>query len=87
MTQKEFRDFKESLKVVFAGYKRINSKMEQHLRLLGFFMIRQKKHYIFVYNLGEKRLQFEVDKTPGDRRSGIKTACDIARIIQKELVS
>ncbi len=87
MTQKEFRDFKESLKVAFAGYKRIDAKMEQRLRLLGFFMVRQKKHCIFVYNLGGKRLQFEVDKTPGDRRSGIKTACDIARIIRKELVS
>lgn len=87
MTQEEFKVLKETLKVVFAGYKRIDAKMAQRLRSLGFYMIRQKNHCIFLYYVNGKKLQFEVDKTPGDKRSGIKTACDIARIIQREIMA
>lgn len=87
MTQEEFKVLKETLKVVFAGYKRIDAKMAQRLHSLGFYMIRQKNHCIFLYYVNGKKLQFEVDKTPGDKRSGIKTACDIARIIQREIMA
>lgn len=84
MTLDEFRLLNEELKNVFAGYKRINAAMESRLRALGFSLVRQRNHCIFAYNLDGKILQFEVDKTPGDMRSGIKTACDISRIIRRE---
>lgn len=84
MTREEFKVFFQKLKNVFAGYRRIDGAMSKKLRELGFSMVRQRKHYIFVYILNGKILQFEVDKTPGDTRSGIKTACDIGRIIRRE---
>ena len=54
MTQEEFKVLKETLKVVFAGYKRIDAKMAQRLRTLGFSMIRQKNHCIFSYYVNGK---------------------------------
>ena len=84
MTKEEFKVFFQKLKDIFVGYRRINGAMIGKLRELGFSMVRQRKHYIFVYDLNGKTLQFEVDKTPGDQRSGIKTACDIGRIIRRE---
>lgn len=84
MTREEFKVFFQKLKDIFAGYRRINGAMSTKLRELGFSLLRQRKHYIFIYVLNGKTLQFEVDKTPGDKRSGIKTACDIGRIIRRE---
>jgi len=84
MTREEFKVFFQKLKDIFAGYRRINGTMSRKLRELGFSLLRQRKHYIFIYILNGKTLQFEVDKTPGDKRSGIKTACDIGRIIRRE---
>lgn len=84
MTREEFKVFFHKLKDIFAGYRRINGAMSRKLRELGFSLLRQRKHYIFIYILNGKTLQFEVDKTPGDKRSGIKTACDIGRIIRRE---
>ena len=84
MTKEEFKVFFQKLKDIFVGYRRINGAMIGKLRELGFSLLRQRKHYIFVYDLNGKRLQFEVDKTPGDQRSGIKTACDIGRVIRRE---
>ena len=84
MTREEFKVFFQKLKDIFAGYRRINGAMSRKLRELGFLLLRQRKHYIFIYILNGKTLQFEVDKTPGDKRSGIKTACDIGRIIRRE---
>lgn len=84
MTKEEFKVFFQKLKDIFVGYRRINGSMIGKLRELGFSLLRQRKHYIFVYDLNGKTLQFEVDKTPGDTRSGIKTACDIGRVIRRE---
>ena len=55
--------------------------MEKRLKKLGFGMVRYKNHYIMNYYLCGKELRFEVDKTPGDFRSGIKTVKDISNVI------
>lgn len=85
MTMNEFNVFKKQLKIYLVGYKRMNSKIVSNLKELGFDLYRCKKHYIFHFKINDKVLQFELDKTPGDGRSGIKTACDIARIVKKEV--
>lgn len=82
MTEEEFRQLKETLKPIFRGYKRIDASMEKKLRKLGFVIVRRKNHYIMSYHIGEKELLIEVDKTPGDFRSGIKTVKDISRVIR-----
>lgn len=82
MTEEEFRQLKETLKPIFRGYKRIDASMEKKLRKLGFVIVRRKNHYIMSYHIGEKELLIEVDKTPGDFRSGIKTVKDISKVIR-----
>lgn len=82
MTEEEFRKLKETLKPIFRGYKRIDASMEKKLRKLGFVIVRRKNHYIMSYHIGEKELLIEVDKTPGDFRSGIKTVKDISKVIR-----
>lgn len=82
MTEEEFKKLKETLKPIFRGYKKINASMEKKLRKLGFNIVRRKNHYIISYYIGEKELLIEVDKTPGDFRSGIKTVKDISRVIR-----
>lgn len=83
MSESEFRSLKLELKKLFTGYKRLTPVMISKMANLGFRLERDKKHYIFHYYLDSKKLEFEVDKTPGDFRSGIKTACVICRIIKK----
>ena len=82
MTEKDFRQLKESLKPIFRGYKRIDSNMEKKLRRLGFRIVRSKNHYIMSYFICGKELLIEVDKTPSDSRSGIKTVKDITKVIR-----
>lgn len=82
MTEEEFKNLKETLKPIFRGYKRIDASMEKKLRKLGFVIVRRKNHYIMSYHIGEKELLIEVDKTPGDFRSGIKTVKDISKVIR-----
>lgn len=83
MEANEFENLKKELKVLFAGYKKLTPAMISKLSLLGFILVRRKNHYMFDYNLNGKNLRFEIDKTPGDFRSGIKTACVICRVIKK----
>lgn len=82
MSEQEFKELKESLKPIFRGYRRMDSSMEKRLRKLGFGIVRNKKHYIMSYFICGKELRIEVDKTPGDFRSGIKTVKDIIRVIR-----
>ena len=81
MSEQEFKQLKESLKPIFRDYRRIDAAMEKRLKKLGFGIVRYKNHYIMNYYLCGKELRFEVDKTPGDCRSGIKTVKDISNVI------
>ncbi len=83
MKVNEFEYLKKELKILLAGYKKLTPAMISKLDSLGFILVRRKNHYMFDYNLNGKMLRFEVDKTPGDFRSGIKTACVISRVIKK----
>ena len=56
----------------------LDGKTTQKIRLRNG---RYKNHYIMNYYLCGKELRFEVDKTPGDFRSGIKTVKDISNVI------
>lgn len=82
MSEQDFKKLKESLKPIFRGYKRIDANMEKKLRKLGFIIVRRKNHYIMSYSIGDKELFIEVDKTPSDSRSGIKTVKDISKVIK-----
>ncbi|MCR4742462.1 MAG: hypothetical protein K5866_06305 [Treponema sp.] len=84
MSAEEFESLKKELKVLLAGYKKLTPAMISKLAELGFILVRRKNHYMFDYFLNGKKLRFEVDKTPGDFRSGIKTACVISRVIKRE---
>lgn len=81
MSEQEFKQLKETLKPIFRGYRRIDASMKKRLKKLGFRIVRCKNHYIMNYYLSGKELRFEVDKTPGDFRSGIKTVKDISNVI------
>lgn len=83
MSEQEFKQLKESLKPIFRGYRRVDASMEKRLKRLGFEIIRWKNHYIMSYYIGDKELRFEIDKTPGDARSGIKTVKDITNVIRR----
>ena len=82
MTEEEFRKFKEELKVIFRGYKKINASMEKKLREKGFEIVRHKNHYIMKLVVKSKVFFFEIASTPSDSRSGIKKVKDITRIIR-----
>ena len=82
MSEQDFKKLKESLKPIFRGYKRIDANMEKKLRRLGFRIVRSKNHYIMSYFICGKELLIEVDKTPSDSRSGIKTVKDISKVIR-----
>lgn len=82
MSVNEFKQLKEQLKVVFKGYKKVNSSMEQKLRNLGFVIKRQKNHIILTKDIGQEHFEFAIQKTPGDCRSGIKTVKDITKVIK-----
>lgn len=82
MSEQDLKKLKESLKPIFRGYKRIDANMEKKLRKLGFRIIRCKNHYIMSYFICGKELHIEVDKTPSDSRSGIKTIKDISKVIR-----
>ena len=84
MSTVELESLKKDLKVLFSGYKKLTPGMISKLAELGFTLVRKKNHYMFDYSLDGKKLRFEVDKTPGDFRSGIKTACVISRVIKRE---
>ena len=60
----------------------MDSSMEKRLRKLGFGIVRSKKHSIMNYFIYDKELRIEVDKTPRDFKSGIKTVKDIIRVIR-----
>ena len=59
-----------------------DANMEKKLRRLGFRIVRSKNHYIMSYFICGKELLIEVDKTPSDSRSGIKTVKDITKVIR-----
>lgn len=82
MSEQDLKKLKESLKPIFRGYKRIDANMEKKLRKLGFRIVRCKNHYIMSYFICGKELLIEVDKTPSDSRSGIKTVKDILKVIR-----
>ena len=82
MSKAEFNVLKKELKILFAGYKKLTPAMINKLNSLGFVLVREKNHYMFDFSLNGKNLRFEVDKTHGDFRSRIKTACVIARTIK-----
>ena len=82
MSEQDFKHLKEALKPIFRGYKRIDANMETKLRRLGFRIVRSKNHYIMSYYICGKELLIEVDKTPSDSRSGIKTVKDISKVIR-----
>lgn len=83
MSESEFKIFKEKLKPIFRGYKRVNATMKQRLKEMGFLIVRQKNHYILQFSLNEKVIFIEIDKTPSDCRSGIKTIRDINRVFRE----
>ena len=83
MTEEEFIRLIAQLKPIFKGFKRLNASQVSRLRKLGFSIIRSKKHYILSYTICDKELRIEVNKTPSDRRSGIKTVKDISNILKK----
>jgi hypothetical protein len=83
MSENEFIKLKESLKPIFRGYKSVNANMEKKLRKLGFKIVRCKNHYIMSYFICGEKLLIEIDKTPSDCRSGIKTVKDITKVIRK----
>ena len=85
MPEENFKELKNKLKIIFCGYRRINPKMISQLAELGFILVREKNHYMFDYSIGNEVIRFEIDKTPGDVRSGIKTACLIARKIKSRI--
>lgn len=82
MTEEEFKKFKEDLKVIFRGYKKINASMEKRLREKGFEIVRHKSHYMMKLVVRDKVFFFEVASTPSDSRSGIKKVKDISRIMR-----
>ncbi len=49
---------------------------------MGFEFVREKNHYILKKEIAGQVLFFEIDKTPGDFRSGIKTVKDITKVIR-----
>lgn len=83
MSEEEFNQLKESLKSILRGYKKLNSSQKSKLRKLGFFILRSKNHYILIYKVCDKELKIEIDKTPSDSRSGIKTVKDISNVIKR----
>jgi len=83
MSEEELKKLKEALKPIFKGYRKVDASMAKKLKKLGFTIVRQKNHYIMNYFIGEKELRFEIDKTPGDVRSGIKTVKDISNVIKR----
>lgn len=83
MNESDFKIFKEKLKPIFRGYKRVNATMKQRLKEMGFSIVRQKNHYILQFSLNGKMIFLEIDKTPGDCRSGIKTIRDINRVFRE----
>ena len=83
MSELELRELKEALKPIFRGYRRIDASMKKKLRDLGFSIVRKKNHYIMNFFIDGQELRFEIDKTPGDARSGIKTVKDITNVIKR----
>lgn len=82
MSEEEFKKFKEELKPIFRGYKKVNASMKKRLKEMGFEFVREKNHYILKKEIAGQVLFFEIDKTPGDFRSGIKTVKDITKVIR-----
>ena len=83
MSEQEFLQLKEQLKSILRGYKKLNSSQKKRLRDLGFRILREKNHYILSYVVCDIELKFEINKTPSDCRSGIKTVKDISNVIKR----
>lgn len=83
MSVQEFIQLKESLKSILRGYKKLNSSQKKKLRELGFTILREKNHYILIYKMDDTVLKIEINKTPSDSRSGIKTVKDISNVIKR----
>lgn len=83
MSEQEFNQLKESLKSILRGYKKLNSSQKSKLKKLGFSILRSKNHYILIYKVCGQELKIEINKTPSDSRSGIKTVKDISNVIKR----
>ena len=46
-------------------------------------ILRSKNHYILIYKVCDKKLKIEINKTPSDSSSGIKTVKDISNVIKR----
>lgn len=56
MSEIEFKKFKEELKPIFRGYKKVNASMKKKLMNMGFTFIRQNNHYILEKEIDGKNL-------------------------------
>ena len=70
---------RQSLRILFRGYRKLTPGMESQLQRLGFEVLRRKRHIVLQYWHGGKPFSFSISSTCSDRRAGLNIVAKIMR--------
>lgn len=73
------KDYRNELKKIFTGYKRLTPKIENSLAELGIFVARKRNHVVLTLDCGDIQKSVSISTTGSDKREGLNIVAKIMR--------
>ncbi len=76
------KDYRNELKKIFTGYKRLTPKIENALAEVGIFVTRKRNHVVLTLYCGAMQKSVSISSTGSDKREGLNIVAKIMKTLK-----